>query len=315
MDPVDAATSEREWRAAARERVTHRLSATGELVAGANVEIKPSARHGRGVFSTRAFAEGECVLIEEPLVAAQHEGNRRHARACAGCFRFVGDVSTSIGERLLWKYGIVDEDARASTSTPLPSGLTVGDLVRLANGEMRLPGTEAFDGPRAIACQGGCDRNVYCSDACAETSWRAHESMICLGPRGASRDKEALREFYAHASETNDIFILAAKAVAAMCCRANVKGNDVERLSASSSKGKAACDDASEDAIEDRARAPFASVANALWWESVATPDESADESDERAFRRTLRQLASDSLELLRAANDFHVHAQWKLLP
>ena len=169
------------------------------------MEIKPSARHGRGVFSTRAFAEGECVLIEEPLVAAQHEGNRRHARACAGCFRFVGDVSTSIGERLLWKYGIVDEDARASTSTPLPSGLTVGDLVRLANGEARLPGTEAFDGPRAVACPGGCDRNVYCSDACAETSWRAHESMMCLGPRGASRDKEALREFYAHASETNDI--------------------------------------------------------------------------------------------------------------
>lgn len=302
MDPVDAATSEREWRAAARERVTHRLSATGELVAGANVEIKPSARHGRGVFSTRAFAEGECVLIEEPLVAAQHEGNRRHARACAGCFRFVGDVSTSIGERLLWKYGIVDEDARASTSTPLPSGLTVGDLVRLANGEARLPGTEAFDGPRAVACPGGCDRNVYCSDACAETSWRAHESMMCLGPRGASRDKEALREFYAHASETNDIFILAAKAVAAMCCRANAKRNDVERLSASSSKGKAACDDASEDAIEDCARAPFASVANALWWESVATPDECVDESDERAFRRTLRQLASDSLELLRAA-------------
>ena len=93
------------------------------------------------------------MLIEEPLIAAQHEvGNRRHARACAGCFRFVGDVSTSIGERLLWKYGIVDEDARASTSTPLPSGLTVGDLVRLANGEARLPGTEAFDGqqpPRA----------------------------------------------------------------------------------------------------------------------------------------------------------------------
>ena len=144
-------------------------------------------------------------------------------------------------------------------------------------------------------------KRVLFRRVCGDFLARARVDDVSGSSRRVARQGSAARVF-AHASETNDIFILAAKAVAAMCCRANAKRNDVERLSASSSKGKAACDDASEDAIEDCARAPFASVANALWWESVATPDECVDESDERAFRRTLRQLASDSLELLRAA-------------
>lgn len=114
-------------------------------------------------------------------------------------------------------------------------------------------------------------------------------------------DKRALDEFYAHARETNDIFILASQAVANMCLRAmDAQRNGIPSTDASPS-GKAAID--SQDRIEDWARTPYAVIANAPWWECVATPDEYAeDEQGEVEFRQTLHTLANDSLELLRHA-------------
>ena len=242
---------------------------------------------GRGVFATRAFERGECVMIERALVGAQHEENVKHARACENCHRYVGTVSSAVGRRLLEKY--------ANAAPPKPT--TREDLVKLASGEATLPGADAFDGPREVGCLGACARNVYCSEACASEAWRERESLMCPGEKGMATNKRALDEFYAHARETNDIFVLAAKAVATMCARAS-RASARDRDDGSS--GKEIERDAS--AAEDFARLPFAVVANAPWWESVATPHDCEDERAEMEFRTTLRTLAQDSLDLLRSA-------------
>lgn len=282
------------WRAAV-QRCRHRR-ANGDVASSADVEIRASDRRGgRGVFALRAFAEGECVLIEDPLVAAQHEANKAHARVCARCFRYVGSVSSAVGRRLLTKFGR-DGDNAPSTSS-LSGGLTVGDLASLASGEVSLPGGHAFDGPPEHPCVGGCAENVYCSEKCANEAWTSDESLMCLGARGLARDKRALNEFYAHARETNDIFIVAAKAVANMCLRAREFQRQLEV-----GDGKATVGARDEAAAETFARQPYVAVAHAPWWETVAAPEECEDEASELEFRRTLHTIAQDSLDLLRHA-------------
>ena len=295
MTTTTATETASRWRAAV-DGCRHRTR-SGEVVPGAHVEVRRSeTRDGRGVFARRAFTMGECVLIEDPLVGAQHESNRRHARVCARCFRFVGDVSSAIGRRLMRKFVAREEEDGASTST-LPEELVLGDLAKLASGEAKLPESAPFVGPPECPCVGGCKRNVYCSHACANEAWAGEEAMMCPGPRGLARDKRALEEFYSHARETNDIFIVAGKALANMCLRALDAKN---RLEARDGKGTQMSAD--ESAVDAYAREPYAVVANAPWWETVAAPEECDAEDSERKFRQTLQTLASDSLELLRHA-------------
>lgn len=282
------------WRAAV-QRCRHRL-ANGDVASSADVEIRASDRRGgRGVFAMRAFAEGECVLIEDPLVAAQHESNKTHARVCAQCFRYVGSVSSAVGKRLLTKFGR-DGDNAPSTSS-LSGGLTMGDLARLASGEVSLPGAQVFDGPTEHPCVGECAENVYCSETCAKDAWNSDESLMCLGAQGLACDKRALEEFYAHARETNDIFIVAGKALANMCLRARDFRRQFE-----ATHGKSTVETRDEAAAETFARKPYVAVAHAPWWETIATPEECEDEASELEFRKTLRTLAHDSLDLLRHA-------------
>ena len=65
--------------------------------------------------------------------------------------------------------------------------------------------------PAAVPCPGGCDREVYCGEACAAAAWAKHERRLCPGPASESADPDAARAFLEHARDTNDIFILAAK--------------------------------------------------------------------------------------------------------
>jgi len=190
--------------------------------------------------------------------------------------------------------------------------VTIEDARMLMDGRSgALPWSATFAGPRAIACVGGCDINAYCGEVCRDEAWKEHEAFLCLGSSGRARDKRALAEFYAHAGETNDIFTLAAKAVVHMCSRsmdaeakaATAIGRD-QTLHGGGGKSTVSVDSALDElrAIEDYARLPYAAVANAPWWECVATPEDCEDEEAELEFRKTLRTLANDSLELLRLA-------------
>ena len=89
---------------------------------------------------------------------------------------------------------------------------------------------------------------------------------------GLPEDAPLLR-FAKHARSTNEIFGLAAKAVAHVLCRLEKEGATTEAY--------------------ERAMEPFCGPP---WWEAVATPD---DVTDEAAFRRTLRALIAESWSLL----------------
>ncbi|GAB4823261.1 hypothetical protein N2152v2_010307 [Parachlorella kessleri] len=141
----------------------------------------------------------------------------------------------------------------------------------------------------------------------------------------------ALHEFNDHADETNDVFLLAAKVVATVLLRAqqvleaaqqpgsgNINsgsaagatkssnsadssgaGNDSERGSGSGQGGGGALEaDRCWEALL-AAWEPFAMGYKAVWWQSVALPEDVTNEDD---FRQSIRQLAEDSLELLKAA-------------
>ncbi|CAD7700336.1 unnamed protein product [Ostreobium quekettii] len=113
-------------------------------------------------------------------------------------------------------------------------------------------------------------------------------------PAGIDPDRTALRQFEAHAEATNDIFLVAARVIA------NVVEEASRILEAGDAHGPRCDPAACWDALWLAWR-PYACNWKGIWWESVAVPD---DVSDEEAFRAELKELATDSLALLKSAID-----------
>ena len=123
--------------------------------------------------AARAFAKGERVLVEHPLVGMQQETNRADARVCGACFRYVGTVGAQIARRLL---------APAMRDAAAARGVDASWLRRPQRGEATLPEVAGFDarGLPAIVTSPGDDddaaadaREVYCSAQCASRAWHA----------------------------------------------------------------------------------------------------------------------------------------------
>lgn len=147
-----------------------------------------------------------------------------------------------------------------------------------------LPLAERFEMPAAVPCPGGCAAVEFCSEACAKEAWEAHHKALCAGPGGEAAGAgegpvHALAEFEAHAKETNDAFLLAAQVLARVSCAADAEGVSLQE-----------------------AWAPFACGHKGIWWEILSRPDDVAEGEEEAEFRSSLKELAFDSLELLRAA-------------
>ncbi|KAK9835164.1 hypothetical protein WJX81_002351 [Elliptochloris bilobata] len=159
---------------------------------------------------------------------------------------------------------VIFTEAPVIAARLLPGGDAAGAfadrprLEALASGAERLPHTERFPLPPLVACPGGCSDEAYCSAA--------------------------------HADETNDIFHVAAQAMAKTLLRAR------RLLSDAPQRDPERCWEALRAAW-----LPFAVAWKAPWWECVARPDD-VSAAEEGAFRAELRGLAADSLELLRAA-------------
>eukprot|EP00892_Ulva_mutabilis_P007169 jgi/Ulvmu1/4824/UM020_0109.1 len=122
--------------------------------------------------------------------------------------------------------------------------------------------------------------------ACCRPAWLQQAS-----------DAEAVRQFYEHAAGSNDIFRVAARAVALV-------GSAACMFEAACAAG--ACEAVwAGQAMGARAAAlrfawqPFKAIMKAVWWEHVPMP---ADLEDENKWREELREMACDSLALLKAA-------------
>ncbi|WVZ87279.1 hypothetical protein U9M48_033940 [Paspalum notatum var. saurae] len=193
------------------------------------IKLSYGGKHGKGVCANKDFAEGDLVLKDQMLVGAQHSLNKIDCVVCSYCFRFIGSIEFQIGHRLyLQSLGAsVDgtnerhcHGSHAGSSTGC-SGATNGNssavpqevIMSLMDGDMSLPLTDQFCLPSVVACPGGCEEQVYCSQSCADSDWDSYHSLLCTGSKTEPSRKAALQKFIRHANETNDIFLVAAKAI------------------------------------------------------------------------------------------------------
>ena len=259
------------------------------LAAASSADVRVArVTHGKSLVAARAFKRGERVLLEAPLVGMQQETNRFDARVCGECFRYVGSVDGQIARRLLMP---------SMESACNANGVDREYLKKLQDGSERLPiATDAeFMLPGITKSTGGCDREVYCSPQCAESSWNSYEKFLSVGSKSESANGAAsATNFIEHARDTNDIFILAAKVLLSVAVEA-----DALRIK-TSGNGKAEETESTLTSDLLLAWQPFQHGFKRIWWEAVARPEDVAEGLPETQFRDSMKEIAGESLDLLK---------------
>ncbi|KAJ1272913.1 hypothetical protein BS78_06G239400 [Paspalum vaginatum] len=268
------------------------------------IKLSYSGKHGKGVCANRDFAEKDLVLKDQMLVGAQHSLNKIDCVVCSYCFRFIGSIEFQIGHRLYLQSLATSVDgtderhchgSHAGSSTGC-SGGTNGNssavpqevIMSLMDGDMSLPLTDQFCLPSVVACPGGCEEQVYCSQSCADSDWDSYHSLLCTGSKTEPLQKSALQKFVRHANETNDIFLVAAKAITFTLLRYRKLKRQHET-------------NESNFLLLVEAWKPLSMGFKKRWWECVALPED-IDSSEEDLFRQHIRDLAFMSLQLLKDA-------------
>ncbi|GJN26364.1 hypothetical protein PR202_gb14290 [Eleusine coracana subsp. coracana] len=193
------------------------------------IRVTSSSKHGKGVCANKDFDEDDLILKDQMLVGAQHSLNKLDCIVCSYCFRFIGSVEFQIGRRLyLHSIGTDNDgaferhchgnDVGSSTSCSGATNVNANAvpqevIMSLMAGDMQLPFTDQFALPSVVACPGGCEGELYCSQSCADSDWDSYHSLLCTGSRTEPSRRSALQKFVEHANGTNDIFLVAAKAI------------------------------------------------------------------------------------------------------
>lgn len=138
-----------------------------------------------------------------------------------------------------------------------------------------------------------------CSMTCAEADWESSHSLLCTGERSDPAQREALLKFTKHANETNDIFLLAAKAISSTVLRYHkLKAVSLEEKV----KRNTSCvSNYSNLSFLLEAWKPISMGHKRRWWDCIALPDD-VDSSNEASFRLQIKELAFESLQLLKTA-------------
>ncbi|KAL0444058.1 UNVERIFIED_CONTAM: Histone-lysine N-methyltransferase ATXR2 [Sesamum latifolium] len=270
------------------------------------LKVKTDAQHGKGVYSEVDFQEDDLVLKDEMLVGAQHSSNKIDCLVCSFCFRFIGSIELQIGRKLyLQELGVsaVDEcgssDGIGCSTSPEKTRVPQDTIQSLMNSSLRLPYSENFPLPSVVPCLGGCKEAYYCSKSCAEADWGSFHSLLCIGHGSSSPNTEALLKFMKHANETNDIFILAAKVISFTILRyRKLKAAHVQR------EGKHDSSNQFDGCIFPlllEAWKPVSMGFKRRWWDCIALPED-VDSSEEVEFRMQIKDLAFESLQLLKEA-------------
>ncbi|KAJ1698168.1 hypothetical protein LUZ63_006680 [Rhynchospora breviuscula] len=266
--------------------------------------VRDNGKHGKAVFAGRDFKEEELILKDRMLVGAQHTSNKVDCIVCSYCFRFIGSIEAQIGRRLyLQSLGICGdkecdkEHHSHSTKEKMECDLPSKEMIEsLLNGDLTLPFTDRFALPEVVSCPAGCEEEKYCSQSCADADWETYHSLLCTSSN--NKQSLALLKFIEHANETNDIFIVAAKAIAFTILRyRKLKKSQVK----DKGKGLLGKMDSANFSLLLEAWKPISMGFKQRWWECISLPDD-VDPSEELQFRTEIRDLASTSLELLKDA-------------
>lgn len=279
------------------------------------IQVKPTNDYGKGVYADTEFEEEDLVLKDQMLIGVQHSSNKIDCLVCCYCFRFIGSIEVQIGRKLYLQglggpkdcFDLASSDGSdmedhqefQHCSSRKRFQLPIESIESLMNEKLALPYSNKFPLPSAINCPGGCKEVYYCSKSCAQADWELCHSILCTGEGSKSSSKKALLKFIEHANETNDIFLLAAKAISSTILKYR--------------KLKAACNKEKEKnkiaqvlsnhnfSLLLKAWKPLSMGYKRRWWDCIALPDD-VDISDESSFRMQIRQLAFESLELLKKA-------------
>ncbi|ONK61089.1 uncharacterized protein A4U43_C08F26140 [Asparagus officinalis] len=297
------------------------------------IRVKRTKKIGKGVFANKEFKEGELILKDQILFAAQHSSNKVDCLVCSRCFCFIGSVELQIGRKLYFQNtGLsrkqdCDHDTISSTSEEdFPTELLdegegfitdhsngVGSstsqklkenslseeiLESLMNGDLSLPHSKNFLLPPVVACPGGCEEEHYCSQQCADSDWGLFHSLLCNGNGVESTQRDALLRFIDHANRTNDIFILAAKAISFVILKYRKLKQHIEN---SKDKVYQEVTDGSCFPLLFDAWKSISMGFKGRWWDCISLPDE-VSFSNEASFRMQIRDLAFTSLQLLKDA-------------
>ncbi|KAM7495192.1 hypothetical protein LguiB_029801 [Lonicera macranthoides] len=297
------------------------------------LKVNPNGDYGKGVYADTDFMEGDLVLKDQMLVGAQHSSNKIDCLVCSFCFRFIGSVELQIGRKLyLQDVGVstnkecdmqtfphspkdnsecdssedeenfdiedwqnLGECASSSSKNKIP--LPKDIVESLMSGAPLLPYSKRFSLPPVFYCLGGCREAFYCSKSCAEADWNLFHSLLCTGEESQAISKDALLKFIQHANETNDIFLLAAKAISSTI----LKYRKLRAEARNEEQGKSTFLGGCDLSLLLEAWKPISMGYKRRWWDCIALPDD-VNSCDEAAFRMQIRQLALTSLELLKAA-------------
>ncbi|BAS91148.1 Os04g0629100, partial [Oryza sativa Japonica Group] len=271
------------------------------------IRVNFSSKHGKGVCANKEFAEGDLILKDQILVGAQHSLNKIDCAVCSYCFRFIGSIEFQIGRRLYWQSVGSSSDctnrrhchesdlgssasssgATKENSSTLPEEV-LGSLI---TGDMSLPFTDHFSLPQVVPCR-GCEEERYCSQSCADSDWETYHSLLCTGSKTEPSQRSALQKFIEHANGSNDIFLVAAKAITFTLLRYKKLKTQPEFQNNT---------DESNFSLLMEAWKPLSMGYKKRWWDSVALPED-VDSCDEDTFRQQIRDLALTSLQLLKDA-------------
>ncbi|XVF01825.1 hypothetical protein REPUB_Repub04eG0122800 [Reevesia pubescens] len=288
------------------------------------IKVKQSAEFGKGVFAETDFEDEQLILKDQMLVGAQHPSNKIDCLVCSYCFKFIGSIEQQIGRKLYLKtlgvgvsphnechIGSSDEDqdnhyvenhcnsengASSSSNSTIPLPKMTVEL--LMNRELALPYSNKFPLPSVVSCPGECEEALYCSKSCAEADWESSHSLLCTGEKSESLSRKALLKFIQHANETNDIFLLAAKAISFTILRYRKLKASQPREQEKTAPGILGTSDLS---LLLKAWKPISIGHKRSWWDCIALPDD-IDASDEATFRTQIKELAFTSLQLLKEA-------------
>eukprot|EP00947_MAST-08B_sp_MAST-8B-sp1_P005060 g5060.t1 len=229
----------------------------------------------RGLFSTRAFKEGEVVFEDAPAWAAQSLENRQAVLTCGRCLRPLGSIEEHLGL-------VSGECGRATLAAAKP---------KMISGATGGAGGGGGGGGWRVCCDRGCGE-LYCSEVCRLADWTAGgHDLLCTGDIPEEEaEGHPLIQFKLHAMMTNEIFILVAKVVA----------STAKAFLAATAQSKSQSASVLDDPVDRWAAAiaPLQHFQQAPWWDCAKVPVD----QDPEEFRATLRRLVVESAELLRQA-------------
>uniref|UniRef100_A0A7N0TFA5 SET domain-containing protein n=1 Tax=Kalanchoe fedtschenkoi TaxID=63787 RepID=A0A7N0TFA5_KALFE len=289
------------------------------------LKVKQNVETGKGVYADLDFAEEDVVLKDQMLFGIQHSYNKMDCFVCSFCFRFIGSIEIQIGKQLYfqslgismdiedhngtcshaskascWSNSSDDEGTVGAGDSDSSEGcapsilgeinpLPIEVVESLMNGELRLPLSGKFALPSVVPCPGDCGEAYYCSESCAKADWESFHSLLCIGINSKSLCRQALKQFVEHANETNDIFLLAAKAIAFTILRyKKFKPAHCEEIKDS------AVSTSTNLSVLLEAWKPISMGHKKGWWNCIGEPDDIS--------KLERKELALTSLQFLREA-------------